>query len=81
MMVLQTCLMMYALQRYPLTMKTYCLDQNSITNLFFIKGYINEKMVNHILVDDGSVINILPLKTTKKLGIPMNKLFLSHMVI
>jgi len=48
---------------------------------FFIKGYINEKMVNHILVDDGSIINILPLKTTKKLGIPMNELFLSHMVI
>jgi hypothetical protein len=26
-------------------------------------------------VDDGSIINILPLKTTKKLGIPMNELF------
>jgi hypothetical protein len=38
-------------------------------------------MVNCILVDDGSTVNILPLKTIKELWIPMDKLFLSHMMI
>jgi hypothetical protein len=49
--------------------------------LFFIKGYVIEKMVNCILMDDGSAVNILPLKTIKELWIPMDKLFLSHMMI
>jgi hypothetical protein len=47
----------------------------------FIKGYVDEKMVNRILVDDGSTINILPLKTMKELGIPMDELFPSHLMI
>jgi len=32
----------------------------------FIKWYVNEKMVNCILMDDDSAVNILPLKTIKK---------------
>jgi len=47
----------------------------------FIKGCIDEKMVNRILVDDGSAVNILPLKTMKELGIPMDELFPSHPMI
>jgi hypothetical protein len=46
----------------------------------FIKGYVDEKMVNRILVDDGSTVNILPLKTMKELAIPMDELFLSHLM-
>jgi len=49
--------------------------------LSFIKGYVDENMVNHILVDDGSTVNILPLKTMKELGIPMDELFSSHLMI
>jgi hypothetical protein len=49
--------------------------------LLFIKGYVDEKMVNCILVDDGSAVNILPLKTMKELGIPMDELFPSHLMI
>uniref|UniRef100_A0A6N2MMH1 Retrotransposon gag domain-containing protein n=1 Tax=Salix viminalis TaxID=40686 RepID=A0A6N2MMH1_SALVM len=33
--------------------------------------YVDEKIVNRILVDDGSAVNILPLKTMRELGIPM----------
>jgi hypothetical protein len=47
----------------------------------FIKGYVDEKMMNRILVDDGSAVNILPLKTMKELGIPMDELFPSHLMI
>jgi hypothetical protein len=47
----------------------------------FIKGYVDEKMVNRILVDDGSTVNILSLKTMKELGIPMDELFPSHLMI
>jgi len=32
----------------------------------FIKGHVDEKMVNRILVDDGSTVNILPHKTMKE---------------
>jgi hypothetical protein len=38
-------------------------------------------MVNHILMDDSSTINILPLKIMKELGIFMDKLFPSHLMI
>ena len=47
----------------------------------FIKGHVDEKMMNRILVDDGSVVNILPFKTIKKLRIPIDKLFPSHLMI
>ncbi|KAF9661842.1 hypothetical protein SADUNF_Sadunf19G0110800 [Salix dunnii] len=47
----------------------------------FIKGYVDEKKVNRILVDDGSAVNILPLKTMRELGIPMDELFPSHLMI
>jgi len=47
----------------------------------FIKGYVDGKMVNHIFVDDGSTVNILPLKTMKELRIPMDELFPSHLMI
>jgi hypothetical protein len=47
----------------------------------FIKGYVDEKMMNRILIDDGSAVNILPLKIMKELGIPMDELFPSHLMI
>jgi len=50
-------------------MKTCCLDQNSINIIFFIKRYINEKIMNCILVDNNSTINILALKIIKELEI------------
>jgi len=47
----------------------------------FIKGYVDEKMVNCILVDDGSTVNILPIKTMKELKIPIDELFPTHLMI
>uniref|UniRef100_A0A6N2MGP5 Retrotransposon gag domain-containing protein n=1 Tax=Salix viminalis TaxID=40686 RepID=A0A6N2MGP5_SALVM len=41
----------------------------------------NLSHVNRILVDDGSAVNILPLKTMRELGIPMDELFPSHLMI
>jgi len=46
-----------------------------------IKWYIIENMFNCILMDDSSTINILPLKIMKELGIFMDKLFPSHLMI
>lgn len=40
----------------------------------FVKCYIREQKVNRIIVDDGSVVNIMPLKTMKDLGIALGKL-------
>ena len=45
----------------------------------FIKGYIDEKMANYILVDDGSAVNIF--KTMKELEIPIDELFPNHLMI
>lgn len=38
-------------------------------------------MVNYITVDYELAVNILPLKTMKELGIYMDELFLSHLII
>jgi len=50
-------------------MKTYILLESKLHKLFFIKKYINKKIINYILIDDGSTINILPLKIIKELEI------------
>jgi hypothetical protein len=43
MMTLQTYIMMYTPQRYPLTMKICCMNQNSIINFFFYQRLHREK--------------------------------------
>jgi hypothetical protein len=43
----------------------------------FIKRYVDEKIMNCILVDDGLIVNILPYKTM----IPINELSLSYLMI
>ena len=40
----------------------------------FMTGYIREQQVNHILIDGGSTVNILPLKILKELGISLDEL-------
>ena len=40
----------------------------------FVVGYAREQKINQILIDDGSAVNILPLKTMKELGIPLDEL-------
>ena len=40
----------------------------------FVTGYIREQQVNHILIDGGSTVNILPLKILKELGISLDEL-------
>ena len=47
----------------------------------FIQGYVNEQKINIILIDDGSTVNILPVKTLKDLGIPMDELMKSRLTI
>ena len=33
-----------------------------------VKGYINGKLVNNMLVDNGAMVNLLPYSLYKKLG-------------
>ncbi|KAK4392796.1 hypothetical protein Sango_2057400 [Sesamum angolense] len=47
----------------------------------FVAGYAREQKVNRILIDGGSAINILPLRTLKKFGIPMDELSNSRPMI
>ena len=42
-------------------------------HLFFITGYIRGQMVNRILVDGGSVVNIMPKSTMNDLGITIGE--------
>ena len=48
---------------------------------FFIKGDVIKKIVNCILVNDGSTVNKLPIKTLKELGLPLYELFPIHLMI
>ena len=47
----------------------------------FVTVYIQEQLVNHILVDGGSAINILPLKVLKDLGISLHELSHNQLMI
>ncbi|XP_071939172.1 uncharacterized protein [Coffea arabica] len=47
----------------------------------FVTGYANEQKVNRILIDGGSEVNILPLKTLKELGILVDELSNSRLMI
>ncbi|KAH0685749.1 hypothetical protein KY285_019065 [Solanum tuberosum] len=47
----------------------------------FVVGFAREKMVNRILVDGGSGINILPIRTMKELGISTTDLTDSRLMI
>ncbi|KAL0439219.1 UNVERIFIED_CONTAM: hypothetical protein Slati_2404900 [Sesamum latifolium] len=47
----------------------------------FISGYIREQKVNSILIDGGSAVNILPLRILKELGIPIDELSNSRLMI
>ena len=44
-------------------------------------GYSREQRVNHILIDDRSAVNILPLNTMKELGVPLDELSQSRLMI
>ncbi|KAL0445938.1 UNVERIFIED_CONTAM: hypothetical protein Slati_1721700 [Sesamum latifolium] len=47
----------------------------------FVAGYPREQKVNKILIDGGSAVNILSLRTLKELGVPMDELSNSRLMI
>lgn len=47
----------------------------------YLVGYMRDERVNRILVDGGTSVNILPIHTVKELGIPMNELSESRVMI
>ncbi|KAK4395927.1 hypothetical protein Sango_1747000 [Sesamum angolense] len=47
----------------------------------FIAGYVREQKVNRILIDGGSVVNILPLRILKELGILIDEFSNSRLMI
>ena len=57
------------------------LDSKPHNRPLFVAGYISKQKVKHILVDEGSTINIMPKSTMKKLRITVEELSKSRMVI
>ncbi|KAL0456014.1 UNVERIFIED_CONTAM: hypothetical protein Slati_0940600 [Sesamum latifolium] len=47
----------------------------------FVAGYVREQKVNRILIDGGSAVNILLLRILKELGIPIDELSNSRLMI
>ncbi|KAK2974030.1 LOW QUALITY PROTEIN: hypothetical protein RJ640_006222 [Escallonia rubra] len=47
----------------------------------FVSGYIRERKVNRMLVDGGSAVNIMPKFVMKQIGITMDELSKSRLVI
>ena len=47
----------------------------------FVAGYIQEQRVNRILIDGGSAVNILTLKILNELGISLDELLPSRLMI
>ncbi|XP_020410515.1 uncharacterized protein LOC109946596 [Prunus persica] len=48
---------------------------------FFVSGYVREQKLSRMLVDGGSAVNIMPKSTMIKLGITVNKLSRSRLMI
>ncbi|KAL0313517.1 UNVERIFIED_CONTAM: hypothetical protein Sradi_5751000 [Sesamum radiatum] len=57
------------------------LDSKPHNRLLFVTCYAREQKINRILIDGGSVVNILPLRTMKELGISMDELTNSRLMI
>ena len=49
--------------------------------LLFIKAYLNGVLLNRVLVDNGVVVNIIPLSTLKKINKHGSKLVQTHIKI
>ena len=47
----------------------------------YVSGYAREQNINRILIDRGSVVNILPKMTMRRLGLIMEELSHSRLVI
>ncbi|KAL0291950.1 UNVERIFIED_CONTAM: hypothetical protein Scaly_2613000 [Sesamum calycinum] len=47
----------------------------------FVAGYVREQKVNRILIDGGSAVNIFSLRILKELGIPIDELSNSRLMI
>ncbi|KAL0375686.1 UNVERIFIED_CONTAM: hypothetical protein Scaly_0686200 [Sesamum calycinum] len=47
----------------------------------FVAGYVHEQKVNRILIDEGSAVNILPLRILKELGFLIDELSNSRLMI
>ncbi|CAL8988476.1 unnamed protein product [Prunus brigantina] len=47
----------------------------------FVSGYVREQKLSRMLVDGGSAVNIMPKSTMMKLGITMDELSRSHLMI
>ncbi|XP_070007654.1 uncharacterized protein [Nicotiana sylvestris] len=57
------------------------LGDTSHNHPLYLVGYIRDERVNRILVDGGSSVNILLIHTAKELGISMNELSESRVMI
>ena len=47
----------------------------------YVSGYAREQKINRILINGGSAVNILPKMTMRRLGLTMEELSHSHLVI
>ncbi len=46
----------------------FLLDSNEHNRPLYLEGILNRKPVKRILVDPGSAVNLLPLRTLRKVG-------------
>ena len=47
----------------------------------YVSGYAREQKIDRILIDGGSTVNILPKMTMRRLGLTMEELSHSRLVI
>ena len=69
------------MQKMTFTNYELLLGETHHNRPLFMVGFVREQRINKILMDDGFGINILPIRTVKELGIPMDELCESHLMI
>ncbi|XP_070049155.1 uncharacterized protein [Nicotiana tomentosiformis] len=68
-------------EKVTFTNDNLLLGDTLYNRLLYLVGYMGDERVNQILVDGESSVNILPISAVKELGIPMNELSESRVMI
>lgn len=58
----------YEVDTISLSEDDFLLDSNEHNRPLYLEGILNRKPVKRILVDPGSAVNLLPLRTLRKVG-------------
>ena len=50
-------------------------------NPFYVRAHLNGRAVSKVLIDNGSVVNVMPLRMLRALGMSINDLIETEVIV